>query len=162
MKAKNRFGIRLTQLMALKRITQRELASALKVSHPALNGWMHGRGSAPAEAAQRLCDCFGVNLRWLLSGEGTIENRDPGTTITIPFSILAEITAQIKSATTATEYIQGLARPGTEICGFTTHVQSALASAAETIQQIRTDHYLRSKQTNGDPHPCELGGEPSA
>ncbi len=63
-------GLRLRLLREALNLSQAKLAKKLKVSQGAISKWESGERDVPTSILIELKKEFGVNLNWLLSGEG--------------------------------------------------------------------------------------------
>ena len=72
-------GQRLKLLRETLNLSQAKLAKKLKVSQSAISKWESGERDIPTAILVRLKKEFGVNLNWLLSGEGKMfsANSEP-------------------------------------------------------------------------------------
>ena len=70
------FPKRLSIAMEEAGINARELALKAKISPSTLSHYKSGRSTnVTAEVAQKIADVLGVNVEWLVTGEGCGENR---------------------------------------------------------------------------------------
>lgn len=71
------FGARLSDAMSEAGIVAADLARRVKVSHVAVGNYLReGDAAIPkADVAQRIADALGVELRWLLTGQGERRTR---------------------------------------------------------------------------------------
>jgi len=63
-------GGRLKLLRKMLGLTQKEMADELGVSRFAVIKWEKGERDIPSEVYETLASKFGVNINWLLTGEG--------------------------------------------------------------------------------------------
>ena len=71
---------RLTNAMAIKGISQAELARACNVKPPSVHGWLSGKAKfLRGENLLLAAAALGVNQQWLATGEGTMQATPTGS-----------------------------------------------------------------------------------
>ncbi|UQX52314.1 helix-turn-helix transcriptional regulator [Cytobacillus pseudoceanisediminis] len=85
-------GARLKKLRAEKKLTQRQLADKINVTHVSISGYENGNRSPDTETLEKLADFFEVSVDYLLGRSSISKGSDLDET----FDSLAEITRLVK------------------------------------------------------------------
>jgi len=73
------FGQRLKEFRKVKKITQEELATLLKIATPNISDYENGKTTPSIQSLQIIGNTYNLNLDWLLKGQGSMfigENKD--------------------------------------------------------------------------------------
>jgi SOS-response transcriptional repressor LexA len=63
---------RIKQIRKEKRLTQTEFGSKIGVNQCSVVDWERGRSFPSVESMKSMAKCYGINLHWLMTGEGTM------------------------------------------------------------------------------------------
>ncbi len=81
---------RIKKIRLKKNLTQKQMADQLEISQSVYSSYENRGSMPPLNILEKLTDLYNIDIHWLITGEGEMENKGPGTTFPLVDYVLMD------------------------------------------------------------------------